>query len=63
MIRANVYQCEGTWYAARFIDGDYDCCDALDAETEADALAAAAGPGVDVYRVPDVDRDGNEVAS
>jgi shikimate kinase len=29
-IKINVYTVRGRWYAARWIDGEYDGCDALD---------------------------------
>lgn len=43
-IRINVYRAGGEWYGARWIDGEYDGCDALDVEPEAstsDAIAHA----------------------
>lgn len=40
-IEINVYAQGRTWYAAYWADGEYDGCDALDAETEDEAIAEA----------------------
>lgn len=45
MIKINVYQINGYWFGARWIDGEYDGCDELDVPagaTAADAIAHAA---------------------
>ena len=45
MIKINVYRSAGSWYAARWIDGEYDGCDELgcdDNASEAEAIAHAA---------------------
>lgn len=44
MIEISIYLCEGEWYAARKVDGEYDGCDALgitDEVSEAEAIAVA----------------------
>ena len=40
-IKINVFRDAGTWYGARWIDGEYDGCDSLDVSSERDALEAA----------------------
>lgn len=42
MIKINVYLCGNDWYAARWIDGDYDGCDELDIPEGATAAEAVA---------------------
>jgi hypothetical protein len=34
-IQINIYRAAGTWYGARWIDGEYDGCDALDVAGDA----------------------------
>jgi hypothetical protein len=41
-IRINVYRHGSTWFAARWIDGDYDGCDELDIDDDASPFAAVA---------------------
>lgn len=55
--QVNVYRSNGEWAYALWIDGECDHSDMLDAETEAEAMAAArklAGTGGTVERVADV---------
>lgn len=62
-IRINIYRDSGVWFAARWVDGEYDGCDALgcdDNATEGEACEAAMtmplvvkGERV-VCRVPDL---------
>lgn len=43
-IKINVYRARGAWYAAIWIDGEYDSCDTLPCDgsaSEAEALACA----------------------
>ncbi|HET9045068.1 MAG TPA: hypothetical protein VFN70_18060 [Burkholderiales bacterium] len=40
-IKINVYRSGGEWFGARWIGGEYDGCDALDASTEEEALEEA----------------------
>lgn len=39
-IEINVYRAVGEWYGARWIDGEYDGCDALEIPDDASAEAA-----------------------
>lgn len=44
MVKINVYRAGGKWFAARWIEGEYDGCDALDVAsdaTTAEAISAA----------------------
>ena len=34
-ITINIYRTAGEWYAARWIDGEYDGCDAIDCDSDA----------------------------
>jgi hypothetical protein len=63
-IKINVYRDGSTWFGARWIDGDYDGCDALDIADEcsaAEAIAAARAMPMTVNgerlvsRVDDID--------
>ncbi len=72
-IQINVYRDGGEWFAARWIGGEYDGCDALDLDgdaTEAEALGAAREMPLTVDGVrtvtlvpdaPDYDADPPEV--
>lgn len=40
MIQINVYRADGEWYGSRWIDGEYDGCDALEIPDDASAEAA-----------------------
>lgn len=59
MTTINIYRSNGDWYGARWIDGEYDGSDLLEAETEAEAYAEAAqlADPVEVRRVPDVEAE------
>lgn len=39
-IKINVYRDGGTWYGARWIDGEYDGCDEMDLDADAPEAAA-----------------------
>lgn len=41
-IRINVYQSGGEWFGARWIDGEYDGCDALEIDGDASEEEAIA---------------------
>lgn len=41
-VRINVFRDSTEWYAARWIDGEYDGCDSLDIDDSATAAQAAA---------------------
>lgn len=51
----NIYQDAGEWYGARWIAGEYDGCDVIDAETEEEARATVLRefPGAEIVRVDD----------
>ena len=52
--KVNIYRSGNTWYGARWINGEYDGCDELEAETETEAIAEAATIGDVVRRVDDI---------
>lgn len=42
MIQINIYRTRDGWYGARWIDGEYDGCDALDCDPGSSAAEAIA---------------------
>jgi hypothetical protein len=67
VIKINVYKDGGAWYAAQWIDGEYDGCDALDVDDDASDAEAIACAGTmplsvsgvrEIKRVVDVDHWG-----
>lgn len=51
---ANVYRQGEQWFAALFIDGEYDSCNELDSESEEESLVLAVKFADRVERVADI---------